>query len=331
MRIKEWDLLRVIACLSILLLHSTTFYNIEAGLIDNSVTVHFIRILLCYATPTFILLSIIILAAKYKEKLPPSFWSKRFQFLMLPYIFWALIDALVIEFKYNNGLVVETFLNNVFLGGFVGWFVLVIIQLYFLFWLIKKFNWHPLIIIPLCTIVYFLQHRIFDLPYPFFQENIMYEKLYGTAWLIYFAIAYLIGTYYEQVQPLLKKYRIFTLVFTFLSILYIWYGYKFGDVAIHSRRMDLVPLVIGMTSVILAYGQMIPSYKIIRVLSKYAFMIYLIHWNILNLSAKYFVTYIGNGYLAILSMMIFTLVVVIGVSKLISYLPFGKWIVGKIR
>lgn len=331
MRIKEWDLLRAIACLSILLLHSTTFYNLERGITENSVTVHFIRILLCYATPTFILLSIIILSAKYKDGLPNSFWSKRLQFLFLPYLFWAFIDAAVTEFIYRNGLIFKTFYNNVIQGGFVGWFVLVILQLYLLFWLMKKFNWHPIIVLPLCVLLYFLQHRIFDLPYPFFQENAVYEKLYGTAWLVYFVIAYMIGANYEKIQPLLKKYRIFTLVFTAISILYVWYGYKFGMVEIHSRRMDLIPFVIGMTSVILAYGQLIPSFKLIKIISKYSFMIYLMHWVVLKLTAKYFVAFFDNNYLVVFSMMTFTLVVVITISKCISYLPFGKWLVGKIR
>ncbi|MEK4254520.1 acyltransferase family protein [Ureibacillus sp. FSL K6-2830] len=331
MRIKEWDLLRVIACLSILLLHSTTFYNLESGLSENSVVVHYIRILLCYATPTFILLSIIILAAKYKDGIPQSFWSKRLQFILLPYIFWAFIDALVIEYNYQNGLIWQTFYNNIVLGEFVGWFVLVILQLYLLFWLMIKFQWPSFVVLPLCALLYFLQHRIFDLPYPFFQENMKYEKLYGTAWFVYFVIAFIIGANYEKIQPLLKKYRIFTVIFTALSALYIWYGYKFGMVEIHSRRMDLIPFVVGITSMILAYGQLIPSFKIIRIISKYAFMIYLIHWNILSLTAKYFVSFFNNGYLAILAMMISTVIVAITISKCISYLPFGKWIVGKIR
>lgn len=331
MRIKEWDALRAAACLSVVLLHATTFYNLERGIIENSVMVHYIRILLCYATPTFILLSIIILSAKYQDGVPDKFWPKRIQFILFPFVFWAFIDALVIESIYRKGLLWTTFWNNVFRGEFVGWFVLVIFQLYLLFWMMKKFKWPPFAVLPVCAIIYFLQHRIFDLPYPFFQENMMFEKLYGTAWLIYFAIAYIIGANYEKIQPLLLKYRIFTLLFTALSTLYIWYGYKLGMVEIHSRRMDLIPFVIGMSSMILAYGQLLPPYKIIRIMSKYAFMIYLIHWNIFLLTAKYFVQFFHNSYLAVFAMIVFSISVCIILAKCISYLPFGKWLVGRIR
>ena len=51
-----------------------------------------------------------------------------------------------------------------------------------------------------------------------------YEKLYGTAWFVYFVIAFLIGANYEKIQPLLKKYRIFTVIFhgTISSLYLVW-------------------------------------------------------------------------------------------------------------
>ncbi|WP_375803831.1 acyltransferase family protein, partial [Staphylococcus aureus] len=75
--IKEWDLLRAIACLSIVTLHTTTWMTFHNEFYAEHTTLHFIRILLCFATPTFIVLSIIILAHKYPNQLPSNFWSKR--------------------------------------------------------------------------------------------------------------------------------------------------------------------------------------------------------------------------------------------------------------
>ena len=331
MRIKEWDLLRVIACLSILLLHTTTFNNLARGVTENSETVTFIRVLLCYATPTFILLSIMILAAKYKDGLPSKFWTKRLQFLLLPYLFWAILDATLTELKYQYNALFETIINNIFYGGFVGWFVLVILQLYLLFWCIVKFKWHPVIVIPFTVMIYFLHHQLFSLPDEFFQVNVNVQKLYGSTWLIYFAIAYLIGLNYEKLQPLLKKYRVGTIVFTVLAGIYVWINFQQGETDIHSRSMDLVPLVVGITSMVLAYGQVLPYLKITKLISKYAFMVYLIHWNILKYLSGYFVEYISSSIIRIPLMFAFTLSVSILIAKLISYLPFGKWIVGKIR
>ncbi|WP_404427516.1 acyltransferase [Ureibacillus chungkukjangi] len=331
MRIKEWDLLRVVACLSILLLHTTTFNNLFRGVTENSTFVHFARILLCYATPTFILLSIIILAARYKEDVPAKFWSSRLQFLVLPYIFWGITDALILEWMYQNDALYDSILSNIFTGGFVGWFVLVILQLYLIFWCMLKFKWSQFIVLPFSVLLYFLHHQLFSLPYEFFQENFIFQKLYGTAWLAYFAIAILIGTHYDKLRPILKKYRIGTIVFTALAGFYVWINFQQGQTDIHSRRLDLVPFVLGLTSMILAYGQVIPHFKITRIISKYAFMVYLIHWNLLNLTSKYFVEYIPTSSIRIIVMFVFTLAMSIFIAKLISYLPFGKWIVGKIR
>ncbi|PYF07573.1 acyltransferase family protein [Ureibacillus chungkukjangi] len=331
MRIKEWDLLRVIACLSILLLHTTTFNNLVRGSAENSDFVHFVRILLCFATPTFILLSIIILAARYKEGIPAKFWSSRLQFLVIPYLVWAIADAVVIEVKYQNGVLYDSIINNIFYGGFVGWFVVVILQLYLLFWCMVKFKWPQIIVLPFAILIYFFHLQLFSLPYTFYQENNIYQKLYGSSWLIYFVIAYLIGVNYEKLRPALKKYRIVTLIFTILAGIYIWINFGQGQTDIHSRRVDIVFFVVGMTSMILAYGQSLPHFKITQLISKYAFMIYLIHWNVLNLTATYFVELIPISAIRIIAMFGFTLVITILIAKIISYFPFGKWIVGKIR
>ncbi|WP_168193801.1 acyltransferase family protein [Lysinibacillus sp. SGAir0095] len=331
MRIKEWDLLRVVACLSVLLLHTTTFNNQAKGATGNSDLVHFLRILLCYATPTFILLSIIILATIYRNQVPGKFWSKRIQFLILPFLFWGIVDAFVSFYVSENADLSSIIYENIFTGRFVGWFILVILQLYLLYWCMVKFKWNSIIVLPLAVLLYFLQQQFFALPIEFNYENGRFEKLYGTMWLIYFVAAYLIGVHYEKIRPVLKKYRFATIIFTALAALYIWTNFQQGQTDIHSRRMDLVPFVVGMTSMILAYGQLLPHFKIVQIISKYAFMIYLIHWNILNLTVGFYGDAVTSSPLRILLMFTVTLILSIQTAKILSYLPFGKWIVGKVR
>lgn len=331
MRIKEWDLLRVVACLSVLLLHTTTFNNLANGSIGNSETMHFIRILLCYATPTFIMLSIIILAARYKDQVPSKFWSSRIQFLVLPFIFWGMVEAMVTVYISEEAVFSNIFYQNIFEGRFVGWFILVILQLYLLFWCMVKFKWSPIIVLPIAVLLYFLQNQIFSLPIDYNYENGRFKKLFGTMWLVYFVAAYIIGVNYEKLRPLLKKYRFGTIIFTILAGIYIWINFQQGLGDIHSRRMDLVPFVIGMTCMILAYGQVLPHFKIVQIISKYAFMIYLIHWNVLNLTIDFYAEAVTSSPIRILLMFIVTLGLSIQIAKILSYLPFGKWLVGKIR
>lgn len=80
--IKEWNLLRVIACLSIVLLHSTTQTANVVGYpeIDNY---HIYRIIMSFATPTFILLSEIIIANKYSNSIPEGFLEIELNILLV--------------------------------------------------------------------------------------------------------------------------------------------------------------------------------------------------------------------------------------------------------
>lgn len=83
--IKEWDYLRVVACLSILLLHTSSWVIMEVGVEPEQTIYLFLRIALCYATPTFIVLSILILANRYREQIPTNFWSSRIHYILVPF------------------------------------------------------------------------------------------------------------------------------------------------------------------------------------------------------------------------------------------------------
>lgn len=80
--VREWNLLRTIACLSVVFLHSSTQIGRSFGYpsIEN---MYFLRVLLTYATPTFIVLSEIILANRYKDKIPPNFFTKRIKLITI--------------------------------------------------------------------------------------------------------------------------------------------------------------------------------------------------------------------------------------------------------
>ncbi len=329
--IKEWDLLRVVACLSILLLHTSSWVIMEVGAEPEQPLYLFLRIALCYATPTFIVLSILILSNRYRERLPINFWSSRIQYIFVPFLVWAFLDALLVESIYQKGMLLDKFYHNVMSGEFVGWFVVVIMQLYVVVALMKRFKWSIAWFLPISALITLVQHAIILLPYPIFEDNVMVIRLLFTGWLGYFAVAYAIGAYYEQLAALAKKYRGATVVFVVLAALFLYIRVQLGYTEVHSRRLDLVPLVISVVLCVIAWGQSIPSTKVVHMISRYAFMIYLIHWEVLRLSTSWFVAHFDSTLTRVPLLMLWTLVVCIGLTKLLSYLPFSQWIVGKLK
>jgi len=291
----------------------------------------FLRIALCYATPTFIVLSILILSNRYRERLPINFWSSRIQYIFVPFLVWAFLDALLVESIYQKGMLLDKFYHNVMSGEFVGWFVVVIMQLYVVVALMKRFKWSIAWFLPISALITLVHHAIILLPYPIFEDNVMVIRLLFTGWLGYFAVAYAIGAYYEQLAALAKKYRGATVVFVVLAALFLYIRVQLGYTEVHSRRLDLVPLVISVVLCVIAWGQSIPSTKVVHMISRYAFMIYLIHWEVLRLSTSWFVAHFDSTLTRVPLLMLWTLVVCIGLTKLLSYLPFSQWIVGKLK
>ena len=329
--IKEWDMLRGVACLSILLLHVSTWILIKVGSAIEHEVYEFARIALCYATPTFIVLSIIIMANRYPKQLPTGFWASRLQFLFIPFLVWGFFNALFVEMIYRKGLLWDTFMNNVLYGEFVGWFVIVILQLYAIFALMKWFKWSPAWFLPLCVIISLIHHALIELPYPFFEDNTNTLRLLFTGWLGYFAIAYAIGTYYTQIAVLAKKYRMATILLVLLSGIFLYIRLQLGYTEVHSRRLDLVPLVLSITLFVIAWGQSIPYIAPIRIISKYAFVIYLMHWEVLRFSTEWFVGHFDRTFVRVPVLFLWTLLVCIILGKLLSMLPGSQWIVGKIK
>ncbi|MEG0258582.1 MAG: hypothetical protein RR595_08785 [Lysinibacillus sp.] len=55
------------------------------------------------------------------------------------------------------------------------------------------------------------------------------------------------------------------------------------------------------------------------------------HWQVLRFSTGWFVEHIDNTPVRVLMLVLWTVIVCIILTKLISMLPFSKWIVGKIK
>ncbi|MGE7941965.1 acyltransferase family protein [Lysinibacillus xylanilyticus] len=324
--VYEWNVLRAIACLSIVLLHATTNTEIINGYIENPYY-QFFRLLLCFATPTFILLSIIILAKRYPVELPPNFLWRRFQFVYIPFVAASILYAVYAALHYD-----ESFWNalyrHIVLGDFSGWFVMTIFQLYILFFIIKKYQLSSIWLTPIMLALGILYMTLAKLNVEFFIVNDNLVRLLFIGWLPYFAIAYLIGTHYRWVTSNISKYKFLTLVFVVLSASILAINYYLGATEITSRRLDMMLLIISITLCILAFGQIVPKLKIINLVSQYSFGIFLIHWLVQEFLVPY-TAQIPTPSLQVIALFLSSVVVCMLIIKIISFLPYSAYLIGK--
>lgn len=328
--IKEWNLLRAIACLSIVFLHSTSQIGLATGF-PKTEYYQLLRTILCYATPTFVVLSEVILANRYPDKLPEKFWTKRLKWIFAPYISFSIIDALV-SYKMNpNFDLGEKILKNIFLGEFEGYFVLIIFQFYVLHYFVTKYkvtmNW----LIPVSILAMIFHFKVLEGNIAFVKENISILKIPFTAWFAYFTLAYVIGKNYKRFSATFLKYKWFTLLGVVFSLIIVFVLFKAGYTSVGSRRIDLLPLTIGLSVAVFAWGQIIPNFKLINIISNYSFGIYLIHWQVQRYWGVYIADLFSNTFTRVIGLFFISLVISMLFIFLISKLPFGSYVVGNVN
>ncbi|VEF49623.1 putative membrane component involved in biofilm formation [Bacillus freudenreichii] len=328
--IKEWNLLRVIACLSVVLLHSSTQTARILGHPQTDIY-HLGRILLCYATPTFIVLSMIIIANRYPLKLPGDFWGSRFKYIFLPFISFGIIDALVVKYLKPALILDQKILDNILTGKFIGWFILVIFQFYLLHYLVIRFKLSMKWLFPLSLFVMFGYLFLLNTEKITLDGFSYMLKFPFLAWFGYFTAAFIVGKHYKVISEKLLRFRWVTLLFLFVSIGIVYVSYRLGITEVDSRRMDLYPLVLSVSAVILAWGQLIPKLKLIDLISNYSFGIYLLHWQYQRLLGLKMPFIAPNYTLNVLVLFLLSLIASMITIKVISLLPFGSFIIGKTK
>ncbi|WP_163539697.1 acyltransferase family protein [Gracilibacillus sp. YIM 98692] len=329
--IKEWNYIRVLACLSIVFLHSNTYTRIVVGRPDIGDIYDIIRILFCYATPTFILLSEIILANKYHQKIPKGFFTKRLKFILIPYIIFGLIDAILTKQQYPYIDLLLRIKNNLLFGTFEGFFVLVIMQFYILHFLITRFRIPAAVFVPFSFLIMIIHHSIVKLEPAFLSDVLARERILFSAWIGYFAIAYLIGRYYNTIKEQLSKYKISLFIGVLLSIAVVVLSFYLGERTVNSRRLDLIFLTTFVSLFLISIHKWMPNLSIINTISNYSFGIYLIHWQVQRFIAPIVVPYFGSTSLQVGVLFIVTLSLTMTIMKLISFIPYSQFIIGNVQ
>jgi len=147
-------------------------------------------------------------------------------------------------------------------------------------------------------------------------------------WLPYFVFAYLIGSHYERFAYFLVKYKFFTVLSAILATTILYINYYLGAQQITSRRIDMILFVLAIAICILAFAQILPKLSFIHIISRYSFGIFLIHWLIQEYLAPYSAL-LPTTSLQVTSLFFASLLVCMLLIKIISFVPFSAYLIGK--
>ncbi|MGN7382381.1 Intercellular adhesion protein C [Chlamydia abortus] len=143
-RIRELELLRAFAIGAVVIIHATAGATVEAALGSRSQLLYLlVNRLSLFAVPIFILLSGIVLFYRYSKHWSLSeaisFYRKRLQFIVIPYLLWSLFYSYFNPWFYKtvplSALTPDLLLDQLLWGtsSYHLYFMVIIIQFYAVF------------------------------------------------------------------------------------------------------------------------------------------------------------------------------------------------------
>ncbi|MFC5711242.1 acyltransferase family protein [Thalassorhabdus alkalitolerans] len=285
--INEIFWIRTLACLAVVLVHSvnTTLDNYEHSITQ---TEEYLLIALRFAaffgTPAFIFISEVLLAHAYPNQVPKDFFKKRIKFLLVPFAFMAVVFALVLSDSFMGFW--EEVLFNLFLGGYTGYFILIIFQFYLLHVLLTKHlrKWNPKKVLFWAFIINTAYLGLFHFTEPAAVPLGEYIWLRGhwvpfIGWIFYFVLGYYCGRNFELLKNKIQKHK---------KIIFIWPTAAFlamvvlvrGDIidVVSSKRIDNLVYTTGVIFFIILLtmkARKVPWF--VSLISRHSFHIYLVH------------------------------------------------------
>ncbi|MFD2166341.1 acyltransferase family protein [Thalassotalea euphylliae] len=318
----EFNMVRACACLSIVFLHSMFFLpnTVPEGSRDYF---DLVRVLLCFATPAFVMLSEALIARSYSEKLPEKFLSKRLKFILAPFIAFAFISELVKVVVVGEPFDPER-LKRYLMGEYHGWFVVVIVQFYILHMVIVKLKLSQLSIILLSLAICYVHYKYIT-PHVDHRDF----KFYVSTWAAFFCCGYFIGRHYKHVIQFIRDNKALThgvvLVGVGISAINFFYDGK----EVHSKLFENIPLTISLFCMFLLYGLRFGDYWWVQTVSRSSYGVYLAHWPIIIIYTTYLPIDNLVYWQSVPLLFLMTIVTSLVFIRVFNKVPFGDYIVGK--
>lgn len=330
--------LRAIICITIVMIHLITMYTND--LQDSDVAqlklTFYIQNLLIFATPSFIILSQLLTTLNY-NKINVSYLITRFKYILIPYLVLGIFYSFGESLK-GYGSFTDQFIENIVLGYWYGYFIVVILQFYVMSYIVYKINFKifnsKLILgfafIIQITFLGLLQNNssFADFFYSVYPLN---ETTFILGWIFFFFLGGYIGYNYSKITRFLSEYLlivVFLAIISFVSFAVFfthdyWLVSSFdGKLIFYHTLMFL--LVLGVS---LHFNNLM--FNSINLISSYSLFIYLLHpiflrdiYNFTSVFLEYTIPFI------ILSLL-FIIGACIGIGILLREFYIFRFIIGK--
>lgn len=348
-RVIFLDLIRVLACFMVIMVHSGEFFYIGAG--DTVIREHWLWVntygsLLRSCVPLFVVISgYLILPIKES---PSIFYKKRFTRIIFPFLFWSIVYAILpyilgdydVQKMISNLLTIPLNFN-----GHAGhlWFVYMLIGLYLFIpfispWISVASKNAKLLFLFIWTITLFTHfiRRIYPQLFGEAHWNEFHSFSYFSGYLGYLVL----GAFLRQHLVISRKQS----VLIGIPLFFIGYAITFFGFYLNVYSANTIPeleitwrfttINVDMMTVgifLLFRGVQISSptiSRIIREMSMLSYGVYLAHIIILNQAYRILHPILIDPVITIPVVALTTFLVTYLIIKTMSYLPKAKYLIG---
>lgn len=343
--VREIFLLRSVACLCVVLIHSASIvinkiYDETDVSLEKAIWASFL-LLFMFATPLFVFISEFLVAYSRTMKSPKTFLWKRTKYILFPFItmaiFYAVLTSVTGEHTWSE--FAHQLWLNLFLGKFHGYFILILFQFFLLHVVFQRYE-HKLswkwvlataLLINVAYLGYFSFVRTFDDPSSEYQA--WWLPFFG--WVFYFCSGYYSGRYFEQVKAFLTAYRLRIWMTTALMAGCMLFLYHSGLITIlSSKRVDVLLYAIGMIFSLFAWAVQVKRVpRFLVVISQYSFSIYLLHIFFLMCVSKVISLLVPvhpNPFLLLVALFVGGVCLSWGAASLLQKVPYAEYLIGKL-
>ncbi len=357
-KIVELDYLRGFAILGVIMIHTTGWFTTVGSLTYVTGAMLFVDTLSGYAVPLFLFISGFVLFHNYSSKFKLlEFYKKRVLSIIPPYIIFSI---LYMAYEYTIGGVtnfsLKSIVSNLIFAksSYHFWYIIIIIQFYVLYPVIAKLYVYckqknkvdSLLALSLIIQVcwnYFFQHG-----FPLLDQNNLFVSIVSKMGFVFLShiFYFMIGIYIADNIPLIQNFlskirtKLLIVICIFLAIsvssiyIDIYYHHATG---LRSSIYYLINPILFCFAFVLFYkisSVLMIKKNIISLvicnLGRYSFGIYLVHLIFVNLIIILLkdMNIQADNILYYILLFPFATIFSFIATKLISYLPYSKYIIG---
>ncbi|WP_446898935.1 acyltransferase [Clostridium sp. LBM24168] len=349
-RIKEIDIIRGFAFMSVVAQHTIGGFSNEPGIgfFDYAI-LKFLYTIAKTAVPLFLFISAVLLFYKKSDKIKvKQFYIKKFKYIFIPYAFWSALNMYFLNNRQRlNDFFMEIIAGN---GGYHLWYMGMILRLYIVFPLIflaaKKIHGTNLMsrifIFIISIIVYYDVNKYnniiseFIIQLIFGNASILQRRIVNVSiifWYLYFVIGIYVGLNYKYIKEKLLKYKIAVFLIYICMFVYEYMNEIYPEKFHFVRGISIAYyvssiLVFYIVSILLS--NKLKFYKFMNFFGRYSFCAYMIHVILIGNVVQYIRIYFNIKDYLLLGISTWIIVCVISVLfvKIINYIPYSCYITG---